>query len=593
MITNALAVHDTGAFELDGNAVSNSTDDWDRVCKKVTITDDTKSLITDECATAGTLASTATAVSWAAEPNPNSTIFTGGGSKDPSDISSWAWKDGAGGLPDKDNLEHSFAVRYSLPVDRVDDPNGQPPGPDLSNGTACPALPNQTTCEVLYFGSDRFDNSGDAQQGFWFFQNKITRGSTKSGGGFNFTGVHKNGDVLVISDFSNGGTTSTITVYKWNDTVSGNLELLATSDSAGCATAGDGDGFCGIVNPAEIPLTTAPWSFTDKSGNHNYLNGELYEGGINLSTLGLGGECFASVASETRSSTSTTATLKDFVLGNFAQCGATATTTPSSPALPATVAPGTAVTDLAKITGSGVSTPPNPSSPPNVAFSMCGPIPVASTVLACDDSDGDHTAASFGTTKPLVHCTALNTPSTICTAGDPTDPQGTSRALSDAVNAGTPASPSLSPGIYCFKATWAGDSNYPEGATHIGNAATGTECFRVRDTSSILTAQKWLPQDTATVTRGSGGAVSGSVTFSLYESADCTGTATTFTDGTADSNGGFETANSSYYTTSKTVSWSATFTPTNTTDVGGSTTTRCEKSVLTIDNSSGPFPPGP
>ena len=59
------------------------------------------------------------------------------------------------------------------------------------------------TCEVLFFGSDRFDNSGDAQQGFWFFQNTITLG--RPGGEAQFTGVHKAGDLLVISDFSNGG----------------------------------------------------------------------------------------------------------------------------------------------------------------------------------------------------------------------------------------------------------------------------------------------------------------------------------------------------------------------------------------------------
>ena len=47
--------------------------------------------------------------------DPNATIFTGGGSKDRIDVASWAWKDGAGGLPDKDNLTHSFAARYNLP----------------------------------------------------------------------------------------------------------------------------------------------------------------------------------------------------------------------------------------------------------------------------------------------------------------------------------------------------------------------------------------------------------------------------------------------------------------------------------------------
>ena len=42
-------------------------------------------------------------------------------------------------------------------------------------------------------------------------------------------------------------------------------------------------------------------------------------------------------------------------------------------------------------------------------------------------------------------------------------------------------------------------------------------------------------------------------------------------------------------TTSTIISWSATFTPTNTTDFVGSTTTRCERSDLTINNSASPF----
>jgi hypothetical protein len=607
-ITNALAVHDTGAFELDGNAVSNLTDDWDRVCKKVTITDDTKSLIPDQCAGAGTLANTATAVSWSAEANPNSSIFTGGGSKDPIDISSWAWKDGAGGLPDKDNLEHSFAVRYSLPVDRVDGPPG---GGDLSNGTACPSLPNKTTCEVLYFGSDRFDNSGDAQQGFWFFQNKITLGSVKSGGGFNFSGVHKNGDVLVISDFSNGGTTSTITVYKWNDAVSGNLELLATSDNAGCATAADGDGFCGIVNPTENPLTTAPWSFTDKSGNNNYLNGELYEGGINLSTLGLGDECFASVASETRSSTSTTATLKDFVLGNFAQCGATASTTPSAklPSLGgATVTPGTSVTDTAVITGTGVSSPPNPFSPASVVFTFCGPIPSSSTVLACDGSNAAHTPTVSQTagSKELYHCTGAGTavkgnppaaatpPTGLCTQADS---QGVSRALSDAINT---SGSKLSAGVYCFKATWAGDTNYPDGASHIGNASTGTECFQVKDTSTTTTAQSWIPEDTATVKNSSNQNASGTVSFTLYSNGTCTAGTNdvnvihTFSDvalvnGTASTNNSTVSGGPYGVVTSPGAarSWQVTYTPSDSNAIGGSTSV-CETTTGMVIDDDGP-----
>src|SRR5262245_52010349 len=252
----AFAVHDTGLFQLDGNASTVNPppgDDWDRVCHEVNGSD---------CSTSSNTTG-ATAVGWVSEPNRSSSIFTGGGSKDPQDISNWAWKD-AGGLPDKDNLRHSFAVRYST-----------------APSASCPSG-GAATCEVLYFGSDRFDNSGDAQQGFWFFQNKITLGSTPSGGGSNFNGVHKNGDLLIISDFSNGGTVSTISIYKWNSAVSGNLDLLASSTNANCATAPAADSFCGLVNPSTITL---PWTFTDKSNtpNNQALNGEFYEGGVNLS----------------------------------------------------------------------------------------------------------------------------------------------------------------------------------------------------------------------------------------------------------------------------------------------------------------------
>jgi hypothetical protein len=455
-IPAAQAVHDTGAFELDGNATNNPAvagDDWDNVCHQV---------IGSDCSTTNNTTG-ATAVSFVTEANPNSSIFTGGGSKDPIDISSWAWKD-AGGLPDKDNLQHGFAARYSLT-----------PSATCPSGTA-------TTCELLYFGSDRFDNSGDAQQGFWFFQNKITLGTTPNGGGTSFNGVHKNGDLLIISDFSNGGTTSTISVYKWDSAVSGNLSLLATSNQAGCVTAAAGDAFCGIVNPTNG--TVAPWPFTDKSGNHTYLQGELYEGGVNLSQLGLGGECFSSVASETRSSTSTTATLKDFVLGQFAVCGATLSTTPSVGA-GTEVSPGTSVTDIATVQGTGTATPPTPTG--NVTFHMCGPI-----------ATGVCTTGGV-----LVSTNAL--------AGS-APPPGEAQATSDAVNTGS----GLLPGRYCFRADWPGDSNYAGPFTHAGTG--NSECFVVR---TIPTTTVTTPSD------GSGTALTSPVALgtTLYDKAVVTGTA--------------------------------------------------------------------
>jgi hypothetical protein len=521
VIPNAFAVHDAGNFELDGNATSATLDDWDRVCHEVTITNDTTNSIPNECASASDTTGT-TAVAWTAELDPSATIFTGGGSKDPIDVSSWAWKD-AGGLPDKDNLLHAFAARY------VKAPSATCPA-----GTA-------TTCDILYFGSDRFDNSGDAQQGFWFFQNKITLSNVKSGGGFEFNGVHRTGDLLIISDFSNGGTVSTISVYKWNPAVSGNLELLLSSDAANCATASAGDAACGLVNPGP-GLTTSPWSFTDKSGNHGFLNGELYEGGINLSTLGLANECFSSVASETRSSTSTTATLKDFVLGQFGNCSATMSTQVSNAG---PVVPGTQITDTATIVGSSPTNDPSG----DVTFFLC------SNVAAGGSCATGGTNLGTGT---LVGNFA-----------------GTSTATSPAVN--TAALP-LSPGHYCFRAEWPGDLNYTTALSHTNST---TECFDVKATSAITTAQSWLPQDSATVTVN-GATVSGSVEFKLYDSNDCTGTVLgTFTDGSAP----FSTNNQTTVSvsTSKSVSWKATFTPSDPNAVVGSTS-GCEVSALTITN---------
>jgi hypothetical protein len=440
-----------GVFQLDGDAQQSTPantpgDDWDQVCHEVSAT---------SCPNAGDTTG-AIATSWTVDGNSlsalNASIFTGGGSKDPSDINQWAWKDNAGGLPDKDNLLHSFAVRYS-----------KTPSTSCPSGTAA-------TCEVLYFGSDRYDNSGDAQQGFWFFQNKISLGTNAVGGGTGFVGVHKPGDLLVVSDFSNGGTTSIITVYKWNPAVSGNLELLATSDAAKCAPSLPvGTAFCGIVNPASN--TPSPWPFLDKSAKSTFLNGEFFEAGINLSTLGFGNECFSSVMSETRSSTSTTATLKDFVLGNFGKCEASLKTQVSS----ASVNPGTSVHDTATVKGNRPSLTPSGS----VTFYMCS-FATGSTA-ACDASDAAHTG------------TALTPTGTLSGSGD--------TATADSPNVNTAANP-LTPGHYCFRAEWPGDPNYvPDPpATKFVEYSVTTECFEVLQSTTGTVTEPRLSNGTTAIT---------------------------------------------------------------------------------------------
>lgn len=631
---SASAVHDTGSFELDGNATNGALagDDWDNVCHQV---------LTSDCSTTNNTTG-ASAVDWVAEPNLNSTIFTGGGSKDPQDISNWAWKDGAGGLPDKDNLLHSFAARY----------------PSTSEG------------DILYFGSDRYDNSGDAQQGFWFFQNSIALGSNSVGGGTGFTGVHRNGDLLVISDFSNGGTTSTITVYQWDTTCKkaggtcgdANLRTLASSANANCLTAAANDAFCGLVNANTI---TMPWSFTDKSGtpNNGALQGEFYEGGVNLTRLGLADRCFSSVASETRSSTSTTATLKDFVLGGFGACGSS-TTTQESTGGSASIGTGSAtVSDSATVTVTGIATWSG-----TVQFHLRGPIgaanevstdigsPVAvsnSTSTVSSDNAavtaaGDYCwSAHFHSTTTGVpdsddnganECFTITpvTPSLATTAGADVllgNPISDTAALSGTAN--EPGTPAINPttaggpaggsitftaygpndcttvaftssavavsgdgtygpvsftptaiGTYHWVASYTGDPPNTNGTTHNADCSDTNEDVVVTSVASSMTsAQSFIPNDSATVSAPQGGNLAGSVTFKAYESTDCSGTAIVTETRTVSgaSPQTVHTTNTTVSTTAAHVSWLVSYDSTN--SAQQSISGKCfEKTDLTINN---------
>src|SRR5262249_33709348 len=181
----------------------------------------------------------------------------------------------------KNDITHAYAAMYT----------------DPSNGHS-----------ILYAGLDRFDNSGDATAGFWFFRNNISESSTVSGNGTgHFVGTHSDGDVLLVSDFTTGGSVSTIKVFVWvgND-ATGHLQALTDVPNTTFA----------IVNNDPISV---PWSYTNKSGESQPAHGEFLEEGVDLTALGLS-SCFASFLAETRSSQSPTATLSDFVVGSFPVC---------------------------------------------------------------------------------------------------------------------------------------------------------------------------------------------------------------------------------------------------------------------------------
>src|SRR5258705_485160 len=460
VVVPAYAVHDVGLFQLDRNAQTSvqsaipATDDWDKVCP-ITTPPGAASCIGGISAQATTFDT----------DGVNASTFTGGGSKDDLDTTNWNWKDGS--VPPKDDLAHAYAVRYS-------------------NG-------------FLYFGADRTANNGDSQLGFWFFRSSI---GPLAGGTFG-PGAHQNGDILVLSDFTNGGAVVTIRVFAWHSpggAINGTLDLLAgtTATPADCVGTplGTGDHFCATVNTV---VTPSPWSFTDKGGvaTGNFAPGEFYEGGIDLTFLGLQDECFSSFLAETRSSQSVDATLKDFVGGAFAVCTATMTTAPSTGA-GGTVTPGT--------------TP----------FNLYGP------------NDAACATSIFSSTSTLI--------------GNNTHPSGSF----------TPTAA----GTYRWIANYSGDGSNNPTANACNEA---NESVVVTDTSSTSTAQNWLPNDSATITTAGGSALNGTLSFTLYQSGDCTGTvlrsAETITLTNAASALTYNTTNATVKVlASTTVSWKVVFT---------------------------------
>lgn len=237
------------------------------------------------------------------DPAPAS-VFSGGGSKDTSDLTQWRHKK-EGSVPDKDDITNAYAAAY------------QPPGGDL----------------IIYFGADRFANSGDALLGFWFFKNNVT--PLLNG---RFDGKHEVGDVLILANFTNGGSAANIQALEWvgsgGNVNGGTLELLLDQDFD--CSAQDDSTACAITNTTQTPAPA--WSYLGKGQltSGPFPPFTFFEGGVNMTKLFANeGDvpCFASFLVETRSSTSVSATLKDFAVGSFPVCGISVTAECPSSAL--------------------------------------------------------------------------------------------------------------------------------------------------------------------------------------------------------------------------------------------------------------------
>ena len=240
--------------------------------------------------------------------------------------------------------------------------------------------------EILYFALERNANTGTANVAFWFLQDD-TVNCVSPGGSTAFTGNHQDGDLLAVSEFSQGGVVSTIQVYRWSGGASGFLDPNPVASGVDCAGTAGGDDVCGTVNTGTI---TTPWRTSNKQdGVGNSLRvSEFFEGGINLTENELGGRCFNVFMADTRSSTSLTATLFDFSRGQLGQCTSTTVTTPKAADGTTTFVNGTdipltgrlEVRDSALITVTGVTT-----FDADVTFFLCGPGTLTSATDVCDD----------------------------------------------------------------------------------------------------------------------------------------------------------------------------------------------------------------
>jgi len=380
--------------------------------------------------------------------------------------------------------------------------------------------------QVVYFGLERNVNTGTANVGFWFLQDDV--GCTTTSGRAAFTGDHRDGDLLIVSEFSNGGTVSTINVYRWDGGANGSLRTTPVATGADCRTTLANDPVCATSNTTANGIggtITTPWltaNAQDKVGN-KLRTSEFFEGGLNLTDSDLDGKCFNVFIGDTRSSTSLTATLFDYARGKIGQCSSTTVTTPKTgagdniPAAGLTI-PGDpadaalSVKDSADIQVTGVQTFDG-----TVAFSLCGPLAAGSTT------------------------TCSNSPNVSDTVGVSV---GSPQAVTASGTVVSPAATVTSAGRYCWRAVFSGDANKGVPGSSDSSAS---ECFLVNPLQATITTDAGADTvdfgsavtDTATLANtahkpgtgstGSinpttpGGEATGTITFRLFNNATCNG----------------------------------------------------------------------
>ena len=287
----AHAVRYDGFFELDGNTVDGPALGTGTI-DPTGVADDWNSFPNAPCPATGSCGTSHTSkATGIVSDTINPPAVFRNGSKDTQDLSAWRYD--LGSSPPKDDMLHAYAAAY----------------------TATAAIGNTTSVGdlLIYFGADRASFTGTASLGFWFFKKEVeARDGRFFIKGKTTPATHSVGDVLVAFEYSNGGGVTGVKTFVW--TASG----LQENPSLGSAPTGatgvycdPADKVCGTANNGVLSL---PW-------NGSIVEGQFFEGGVNVTKLIPNSDaCFSSFMATSRSSDTSVASIKNFILSSFPVC---------------------------------------------------------------------------------------------------------------------------------------------------------------------------------------------------------------------------------------------------------------------------------
>jgi len=492
--TRAFALTDVGnagAFELDGNIYHNSgatsttlPEDWGGCTGNVSCA--TGRGLFDANGNTNPLPLGGLDAHWVNDgPHATTdlTTFTTG-SKDTLDIANAGWQCApSGNLTPKDDILHSYSFAII--------PQSGPRTGDL----------------LVYAGFERFANNGAADLGLWLLQDS-TVGCSSTKGAVSFTGAHVVGDILVVGEFSTGGSVTTLKEYQWvgiSKAVPSGLMNITATGAVDCTIASATANICARSNTGSI--STLPWSTQDKTSAANTLaTAEFFEVGIDLTgLLGSNPPCINRFLFDTRTSFSLDATLKDYAEGALTTC---ATASISTNVSPSTIALGGSAIDTATVT----LNPSGSTVNGNVTFNVYGPFSSPPTSASC-------------TLNTLVTPFSPNT----VAIGPGVSPQSATSGTF------TPSDP----GYYAWTATYnpVGPRNGNTNSTSCGDTGETLLVVGAHITTSVSPSPITVggsATDTATVTlTPSTATVFGTVDFTVYgpfasSTPTCTTVATTF-----------------------------------------------------------------